>query len=80
MRFPSEGTKSWKAFRANGVGCAVYYPKALPDQPALASYASHPCPNAQLLAKQVLSLPLYPELSESEANTVVTRLRETLRG
>jgi dTDP-4-amino-4,6-dideoxygalactose transaminase len=62
--------------RREGVGCASYYPKALPDQPALRAYARGQYPHAERLANEVLSLPFFPELSPKELEAVVDRLSE----
>ncbi len=64
--------------RAKGVGCGVYYPKAIHQQPSLEQYRSAACPGAEKLADEVLSLPLYPELSAKEFEFVVKSLVECL--
>lgn len=60
-----------------GVAAGVHYPIPLHRQPALADLAgSSACPNAELLAAEVLSVPVYPELAEADRETVVSALRE----
>ncbi len=56
-----------------GIGCAIYYPVALHQQPALKKLgvASSPLPYAERAAKEVVSLPLCPELSEANQNRIV---------
>jgi dTDP-3-amino-3,4,6-trideoxy-alpha-D-glucose transaminase len=49
-----------------GVGTLVHYPIALTDQPALAPYATTPCPVAQRVAREVCSLPLHPHLTDAD--------------
>lgn len=59
-----------------GIGTQVTYPLALPHQPALA-FLGHPVgefPVAEQATAEVLSLPLYPELTEEMIETVVTAL------
>ena len=58
----------------NGIGYGLHYP-TLSEQPAFAPYARGlDFPMARKLAKRVVSLPIYPELSNSE----VERICETL--
>lgn len=58
--------------RASGVGCEIYYPKSLDQQPCFAQYSkSPPLPVANLLAQQCLSLPIFPELEPAELRRVV---------
>ena len=60
---------------ANEVGTAIYYPVPLHRQPAFASLgASAVCPEAERAASEVLSLPLYPELTESQQSYVVEQI------
>ena len=58
---------------AAGIGTQVYYRIPLHHQPALAPHALVPCalPEAERAAAEVLALPLYPELTEAQAATVV---------
>ena len=61
---------------ANGIGTAIYYPVPLHRQPAFAPLAEPgPCPEADRAAAEVLSLPLYPELTESQQSYVVDQVR-----
>jgi len=62
-----------------GVGCGVYYPRAVYDYDC---YREHPrvvvdpCPNAERTAGEVLSLPVHPKLSEADLDTIVSNVRE----
>jgi dTDP-4-amino-4,6-dideoxygalactose transaminase len=47
---------------ARGIATAVHYPKPVHLQPALAGLAHGELPVSEQLAREVLSLPLYPEL------------------
>ena len=55
-----------------GIDALVHYPAALTEQPAFAdaSLAGGSCPEAEAAARQVLSLPLHPGLSEREVERV----------
>ncbi|MDO8683003.1 MAG: DegT/DnrJ/EryC1/StrS family aminotransferase, partial [Armatimonadota bacterium] len=57
------------ALWANGIGSAVYYPLSLHLQPAYRylGYAEGDFPIAEKAAKEVLSIPVHPELTEDQA-------------
>jgi dTDP-4-amino-4,6-dideoxygalactose transaminase len=61
-----------------GIGSMCYYPVPLHLQKAFAYLGYHPgdFPIAEQLSKQVLSLPMYPELTEAQANSVALALKE----
>jgi len=70
-----------QALLARGIGAQVHYAASLPQQPALASLrlSADRYPKALRAAQEVLSLPLYPELSDADARRVVDALAEALR-
>jgi dTDP-4-amino-4,6-dideoxygalactose transaminase len=78
VRLPGIRSAVVETFKANKVGCGIYYPKALTVQPALSGYVTKRCPNAERLADEVLSLPLFPELTGKEFEFVVKHLTECL--
>jgi dTDP-3-amino-3,4,6-trideoxy-alpha-D-glucose transaminase len=53
-----------------GIGTLVHYPVALPQQPALAPYATADCPAAVRAAREVCSLPLHPRLDDADLGAV----------
>lgn len=57
-----------------GIGAAVHYPIPLHLQPALSETGSGPFPAAESLAGDVLSLPIFPELTEEQRERVVAAL------
>ncbi|HXE56798.1 MAG TPA: DegT/DnrJ/EryC1/StrS family aminotransferase [Gemmatimonadales bacterium] len=64
--------------KARGIGCAVYYPLALHLQPCFAHLGYRPgsLPATEAAMGSVLSLPVYPELTEAQQDAVVTAIKE----
>ncbi len=65
-----------------GIDALVHYPAALTEQPAFAgaSGAAGTCPEAKAAAREVLSLPLHPCLSEREVERVAATVRAFFGG
>lgn len=59
------------ALDAHGIASQVYYPSTLPAQPALAGCAAGgPWPQAEAACREVLSLPIFPELLDAQRDAV----------
>ncbi|HXE31113.1 MAG TPA: DegT/DnrJ/EryC1/StrS family aminotransferase [Terriglobales bacterium] len=57
--------------REREVATEVYYPVPLHQQPALAAYRStQPLPESERAAREVLALPMFPELTDAEVARV----------
>ena len=56
---------------AAGVETAVHYPRAVHEQSAFAPLPRGPLPETERAAREVVSLPLYPQLSDEEAGRVI---------
>jgi dTDP-4-amino-4,6-dideoxygalactose transaminase len=67
------------ALRERGVGTLVHYPIPLHVQPALAALGGGPgtLPVVEKAAAEILSLPLYPELTDEQAQRVVEAVVDT---
>ncbi len=70
----------FKQMREAGVGVGIHYPIPLHLQPAYASqgYRAGDFPETEKAAASVLSLPLYPEMSDEQRKYVVEQLRRAL--
>jgi len=60
---------------ANGIGSGVHYPVPLHQQPAFARYAGRALPEAARAAREVLSLPMDPLMTEGDVIEVCRVLR-----
>jgi dTDP-3-amino-3,4,6-trideoxy-alpha-D-glucose transaminase len=68
---------AWQTrLHARGIGTAIHYPVPLHQQPAYAAYGrgAGSLPVAEHAATEVLSLPLYPEMSDEQVERVSAAL------
>ncbi len=67
--------------RGRGIGCAVYYPLALHLQPCFAHLGYRPgsLPQTERAMADVVSLPVYPELTEEQQQIVADAVLEFYR-
>jgi dTDP-4-amino-4,6-dideoxygalactose transaminase len=63
--------------KAKGIGHSVYYPLPLHLQPCFAylGYKEGACPEAEKASKEVVSLPVFPELTNAQRDEVVAAVR-----
>lgn len=64
--------------REAGIGTDVHYPRAVHEQEAFAHLPRGPLPVTERAVREVLSLPLYPELTDEEADRVVEAVRASV--
>ena len=68
--------------KADGVGTGIHYPVPVHLQPAYAGRVAlgpRGCPETECAATEILSLPVYPELTDPEIATICAALRALLR-
>lgn len=74
--------------RASGIETLIHYPVPLPQQPAFASRASsersesrrHDCPAAARAAREILSLPLHPRLTDPDVERISSAVEAFQKG
>jgi len=63
--------------KAHGIGTSIYYPLPLHLQPCFAylGYSEGQLPLAEAAAREVLSLPVFPEMSRAQQDEVIAAVR-----
>jgi len=61
--------------RDEGIGTLVHYPKSLSDQLAFEACRRDGCTNAIAAARELLTLPLHPRLTDGDIERVTTAIR-----
>lgn len=66
--------------REQGIGCAVYYPRGLHEQPALRAHCriAVELRETERACREVLALPIFPELRMDEVDYVADRIKTFL--
>lgn len=60
-----------KHLQSKGVPTSIHYPTPVHQQPAYKQWANGPLPNAEKAAKHVISLPMYPDMTDAIQDQVV---------
>ena len=68
-----------RALEGEGIQTAIHYPRTLPAQPALeGDWTEAAFPRSATAAREVLSLPFSPELSDQDVDAVAGAIRTWL--
>jgi dTDP-4-amino-4,6-dideoxygalactose transaminase len=80
IRIPLDRDRLSQALRERGIQTAVYYPVALHLQPVHAALGHRPgaFEHAERAAREVLSLPIFPELRDDEVDAVAAEIHGAL--
>lgn len=65
-----------KFLKEDGIQTLIHYPIALVEQTALRNFKESLTPIARILQKKILSIPIYPTMSENQTTRVINRLNQ----
>ena len=70
----------YKALRAEGLGVVVHYPPVHLHPFYVERFGTHPglCPVAEAAAERILSLPIFPRMSDRDARDVISAVRKVI--
>lgn len=66
--------------KLKGIASGVHYSHAIPEEPAYAAYRTVPTPVSEKSCREVVSLPIFPEMREDEVEVVAREVRSFLQG
>lgn len=79
VRIPEHRDAVAAYLKAHGVGCEIYYPLPIHQQPLYKRMGYDvSLPHTERAAQEVLSLPVHPSLSDADLFTVARTMREAL--
>ena len=82
VRVPAESRDAILKFMQNaGIGAGIHYPVPLHEQPAYKHLGMQPddLPETSITAKRIISLPIFPEITEAQVARVAGTLIEALK-
>lgn len=81
LRVPGIRDQVFQDLRRRGIGVNVHYLPVYrhPHYQENLGYSFHQCPEAEAAYNEILSLPLFPEMRESDVDDVVEKLGEAVR-
>lgn len=67
--------------KEKGCGCGIHYPVPLHLQPAYSSLGGKvgDCPAAEKCAKEIISIPMYPELTKEEVEEAASIIKDAVK-
>jgi dTDP-4-amino-4,6-dideoxygalactose transaminase len=78
IRIKSDLRKDFMDYlKSNGISSGIYYDTVMYKQPVYKKlgYKSGICPQAELAAKEVLSIPVHPSLSDSDIDQIIRAVK-----
>ena len=80
VRVPGDRDATLQYLHKHGIGAGIHYPIPLHLQPALADlgYKEGDFPHTESAAQQIISLPMFPELTQAQMEQVAATLREAI--
>lgn len=63
---------------AEGIPTAIYYPRGMHQQPVFEEFYNGSMPNTEWVSEKVISLPMFPDMSESEQATIIDAVDKSL--
>lgn len=78
VRIPGHRDRMAKFMQENGISSAVYYPSSLHRQPAFldANHEEFQCPVSDQLCIEVLSLPIYPDITAEQIQYICQTIKK----
>ena len=73
IKVPKNRDKLLKHLNDSGIGARVYYPRPVNIQPCYK--CSKKCPISELVAEKVISLPVHPQLTIDDLNTIINKIQ-----
>jgi dTDP-4-amino-4,6-dideoxygalactose transaminase len=70
----------YAVLRDRGIDVKIHYPLAIHQQDPFAGFLREPLPATEATVATILSLPVSPELSEDERETVIAEIRSVIGG
>ena len=69
-----------KYLNENGIGAGIHYPIPVHKQPAYTDcgYDDIALPNTESISRNIISLPMFPEISDEQIKRVVEKLKEAI--
>ena len=81
VQVPNDRDAALNYLHEKGIGAGIHYPIPCHLQPALAylGYKEGDFPHTEKAAKQIISLPMFPELTHEQMDYIANALREAVK-
>jgi dTDP-4-amino-4,6-dideoxygalactose transaminase len=81
IQVPGDRDRVLQTLHDHGIGAGIHYPIPVHEQPAMLArgYRSGTLPHTERITKQIISLPMFPELTHEQMDFIVATLRSALQ-